>query len=62
MSASQINFLRGVRAVVLRHAKVTHEQLHRPPLSRIGPVEDMFHGAEIEEIIAFANRLIDDAV
>ncbi|OPY68832.1 MAG: type I restriction enzyme EcoKI subunit R [Syntrophorhabdus sp. PtaU1.Bin002] len=61
MSASQINFLRGVRATVLRHAKITYEQLHRPPLSRIGTVEDMFQKAEIEEIIAFANRLIDEA-
>ena len=31
MSASQINFLRGVRAAVLRHAKITYDQLHRPP-------------------------------
>jgi type I restriction enzyme R subunit len=61
MSASQLNFLRGVRAAVLRHAKVTYEQLHRPPLSRIGTVEDMFPPEEIDEIIAFANSLIDEA-
>jgi type I restriction enzyme R subunit len=61
MSASQLNFLRGVRAAVLRHAKITYEQLHRPPLSRIGTVEDMFPPEEIEEIIAFANSLIDEA-
>ncbi len=61
MSASQINFLRGVRAAVLRHAKITFEQLHQPPLSHIGEVENLFQLQEIEEIISFANGLVDEA-
>jgi type I restriction enzyme R subunit len=61
MSASQINFLRAIRAAVLRNAKVTHDLLHKPPLSRVGHVENLFEPREIEEIIDFANSLVDDA-
>ena len=61
MSASQINFLRGVRAAVLRRAKVTFDQLHQPPLSNIGVVEALFQPQEIDGIIDFANKLVDEA-
>lgn len=61
MSASQINFLRAIRAAVLRHAKISHELLHKPPLSRVGRVENLFAPQEIEEIINFANNLVEDA-
>ncbi|MGB3224844.1 MAG: DEAD/DEAH box helicase family protein [Desulforhopalus sp.] len=59
MSASQTNFLRAIRAAVLRHTKLTRDQLHRPPLSRIGVVENLFKPNEIDKIIDFANNLID---
>jgi type I restriction enzyme R subunit len=59
LSASQINFLRGVRAAVLRHAKISHDQLRKPPLSRVGAVEILFKPQEIEDIINFANRLAE---
>jgi type I restriction enzyme R subunit len=61
MSASQINFLRGVRAAVLHHARISQETLHRPPLSRVGAVDNLFEPREIEEIIEFANHLVDEA-
>jgi type I restriction enzyme, R subunit len=61
MSASQINFLRGVRAAVLRHTKISREQLSKPPLSRVGTVEVLFKLQEIEAILAFANHLVDPA-
>ncbi len=60
MSASQINFLRAIRVAVLRHTKLTHDQLHRPPLSRIGIVENLFKPNEIDQIIDFANNLVDE--
>jgi type I restriction enzyme R subunit len=61
MSASQINFLRGVRAAVLRHAKISRDQLSKPPLSRVGTVEVLFKPQEIEAILDFANHLVDPA-
>ena len=60
MSASQINFLRAIRAAVLRNAKISRELLHKPPLSRVGRVENLFEPREIEEIIDFANSLVND--
>jgi type I restriction enzyme R subunit len=60
MSASQINFLRAIRAAVIRHAKITHELLYKPPLSRVGRVENLFKDEEINRILDFANQLIDD--
>ena len=61
LSASQINFLRSVRAAVLRHAKISHDQLRKPPLSRVGAVEVLFKPQEIDKIIDFANRLVSQA-
>ena len=61
LSASQINFLRAIRAAVLQHARLTRDQLARPPLARAGRVEALFKPAEIDEILDFANRLVDAA-
>jgi hypothetical protein len=61
MSASQINFLRGVRAAVFRHAKISREQFSKPPLSQVGMVEVLFKPHEIEAILDFANHLVDPA-
>lgn len=59
LSASQLNYLRGVRAAVLRRAKLSRDQLEQPPLARIGNVATLFQTAEIDEIIDFANQLIE---
>ena len=61
MSASQINFLRVVRASVLRQRKLSREHLLQPPLSRLGTVDNLFTSKEIDEIIDFANNLEDEA-
>lgn len=58
MSASQINFLRAVRAAVLRRHKLSRDQLNQPPLSRLGAVESLFPPQDIEQIIDFANQLV----
>jgi type I restriction enzyme R subunit len=61
LRASQINFLRAIHAAVLRHARLNRDTLAEPPLSRVGNVAQLFQPEEIEEIIAFANRLVDEA-
>jgi len=61
LSASQLNYLRGVRAAVLRRSKLNRDQLEQPPLARIGNVAMLFQPAEIDEILDFANQLIDQA-
>ena len=61
MSASQINFLRAVRASVLRRRRLSREHLLQPPLSRLGTADNLFTPNEIDEIIDFANRLSDEA-
>lgn len=60
MSASQINFLRAIRSSVIRGYKLTREQLHQPPLSRLGSVENLFAPEDIDKIIDFANKLVDE--
>jgi type I restriction enzyme R subunit len=60
LRASQLNFLRGVRAAVLRHARINRQVLTEPPLSKVGNVESLFKPEEIEELIAFANHLTDE--
>lgn len=60
LSASQINFLRAIRAAVLRRHKLSPEALHQPPLSRLGDAEALFSRQDIQEIIDFANRLVDE--
>lgn len=61
MSASQINFLRAVRASVLQGRRLGREHLLQPPLSRLGPADTLFTPDEIDEIIDFANKLADRA-
>lgn len=60
MSASQINYLRAVRAAVLRRHKLSRDLLDQPPLSRLGTVESLFPPQDIDEIIDFANKLVDE--
>ena len=60
LRANQLNFLRAVKAAVMRHARITRTELSNPPLSRIGRVEILFPEQEIEEIIRFANQLMEE--
>lgn len=61
LRANQLNFLRAVKAAVLRHGRINRVALSQPPFSRVGRVETLFPPQEIEEIIAFTNRLADVA-
>lgn len=61
LRANQLNFLRAVKTAVLRHGRITRAALSEPPLSRVGRVEALFPAQDIEELIAFANQLVDEA-
>lgn len=61
LTSSQINFLRGIRSAVIKHTHINRQQLLKPPLSRVGNVENLFSSEEIDEMIEFANQLNDKA-
>jgi type I restriction enzyme R subunit len=61
LRANQLNFLRAVKAAVLRHGRITHAALSEPPLSRVGRVEALFPPQDINELIDLANELLDEA-
>ncbi|MDD2769823.1 MAG: DEAD/DEAH box helicase family protein [Methylococcus sp.] len=61
LRANQLNFLRAVKAAVLRRGRITLATLSEPPLSRAGRVEALFPPQDIEDLIAFASRLVDEA-
>jgi type I restriction enzyme R subunit len=61
LRANQLNFLRAVKAAVLRHGRITRAALSEPPLSRIGRVETLFPSQDIEELIHLANQMLDEA-
>lgn len=61
LRANQLNFLRAVKAAVMRHGRITRAALNEPPLSRIGRVEALFPPQDIEELVAFANQLVAEA-
>ncbi len=62
LRANQLNFLRAVKAAVLRHGRITLATLREPPLSRVGRVETLFLAQDIEELINLTNQLLDEAV
>ena len=61
LRANQLNFLRAVKAAVLRHGRITRVALGEPPLSRVGCVETLFPPQDIEELITLAKQLLDEA-
>lgn len=61
LRANQLNFLRAVKAAVLRHGRITRAALGEPPLSRVGRVEALFPQQDIDELINLANQLLDEA-
>lgn len=61
LRANQLNFLRSVKAAVLRHGRITRATLSEPPLSRVGRVETLFPPQDIDELINLANQLLDEA-
>lgn len=61
LRANQLNFLRAVKAAVLRHGRISRAALSEPPLSRVGRVEALFPSRDIDELIDLANQLLDEA-
>ncbi len=61
LRANQLNFLRAVKAAVLRHGRITRAALSEPPLSRVRKVEALFPEQDIEELISLADQLSEDA-
>lgn len=60
LRANQLNFLRAVKAAVLRHGRTTRAALNAPPLSRVGRVETLFPSRDIDELINLTNNLLDE--
>ncbi|WP_312438513.1 DEAD/DEAH box helicase family protein [Janthinobacterium sp.] len=61
LRANQLNFLRAVKAAVVRHGRITRAALSEPPLSRVGRVETLFPPQDIDELINLTNQLLDEA-
>ncbi len=56
-TATQIRFVRALRTVMLRQTRLTPADLQRPPLNREGDPRRLFAPQQLDEILAFANRL-----
>lgn len=56
LSATQINFLRTVRSAVLSGARLTVEDMQKPPFSRVGEVRNLFTDEVCKEILDLANN------
>jgi len=61
LRANQLNFLRAVKAAVIRHGRISRTALMEPPLSRLGKVETLFPSQDIHELIDLTNKLLDEA-
>jgi type I restriction enzyme, R subunit len=61
LRASQLNYLRAVKAAIQRRARITHTSLNAPPFSRVGNIQILFQPKEIDELVTFANGLLDEA-
>lgn len=57
-TATQINFLRTVRAAVLCGAILKRVDLHQPPFSRVGNVDRLFTEDEQDEILTVAGKFV----
>lgn len=62
LRANQLNFLRAVKAAVLRHGRITRATLSEPPLSRVGRVDTLFPPQDIDELVNLTSQLLDEAV
>lgn len=56
-SATQLNFLRTIRATIIQGMQVSPEDLEALPFARVGNVHRLFSAAQIEEIIDLSERL-----
>jgi type I restriction enzyme, R subunit len=58
LTATQISFLRTIRAAMIRGARLKREDLGRPPFSRVGDVQILFTEDEQNEVLNLANRVV----
>jgi len=56
-SATQLNFLRTVRGVVVQGMRVTADSLEALPFSRVGDVHRLFSDKQVTEILELTRRL-----
>lgn len=61
LRANQLNFLRAVKAAVIRHGRITRATLSEPPLSRVGRVETLFPANDINELIDLTDQLLAES-
>lgn len=61
LRANQLNFLRAVKAAVIRHGRITRATLSEPPLSRVGRVETLFPAQDINELIDLTDQLLAES-
>lgn len=61
LRANQLNFLRAVKAAVIRHGRITRATLSEPPLSRVGRVETLFPAQDISELIDLTDQLLAES-
>ncbi|MDP9911936.1 type I restriction enzyme R subunit [Variovorax boronicumulans] len=61
LRANQLSFLRAVKAALLRRGRITVASLSELPLSRVGRVETLFPPQDINELVALADKLLDEA-
>jgi type I restriction enzyme R subunit len=57
-TVTQVDFLRAMRAVVLRNTRLSATDLERAPFNRIGAAHRLFSTEEIKTIVDFANRYV----
>ncbi|MBI5031754.1 MAG: DEAD/DEAH box helicase family protein [Chloroflexi bacterium] len=57
--ASQLQFIRLVRAAVINHTRLTMQELLLPPFTRVGLADRLFSSPELDEILMFANQLAE---
>ncbi len=61
LRANQLNFLRAVKAAVIRHGLITKATLSELPLSRVGRVETLFPAQDINELIDLTDQLLAES-
>lgn len=57
--ASQLQFVRLVRAAVINQTRLTVQDLTLPPFTHVGLAERLFTAPELTEILSFANKFTE---
>lgn len=57
-TATQISFLRTARSAVLSGARLTRDDMEKPPFSRVGRAENLFSQDDLAQILDLANKFV----